>query len=114
MGVRNPYRIWVDRKANNTLYWGEVGPDAGTDLANRGPAAYDEFNRANGPGNYGWPYCGGPNVAYNDWDFATATPRGWFPCGGSHRPGQQLTPQHGRPAASADETGAGLGAARRQ
>ncbi|MFC4021760.1 PQQ-dependent sugar dehydrogenase [Micromonospora sp. GCM10011542] len=70
MGVRNPYRIWVDRKAGNTLYWGEVGPDAGADLANRGPAVYDEFNRATGPGNYGWPYCGGPNVAYNDWDFA--------------------------------------------
>ncbi|NYH46198.1 glucose/arabinose dehydrogenase [Micromonospora jinlongensis] len=86
MGVRNPYRIWVDRKANNTLYWGEVGPDAGVDLANRGPAAYDEFNRAAGPGNYGWPYCGGPNVAYNDWDFATASPRGWFPCGGSTGP----------------------------
>lgn len=86
MGVRNPYRIWVDRKAGNTLYWGEVGPDAGADLANRGPAAYDEFNRATGPGNYGWPYCGGPNVAYNDWDFAANAPRGWFPCGGSTGP----------------------------
>ncbi|MET7705698.1 ricin-type beta-trefoil lectin domain protein [Micromonospora sp. NPDC005413] len=86
MGVRNPYRIWVDRKANNTLYWGEVGPDAGVDLANRGPAAYDEFNRATAPGNYGWPFCGGPNVAYNDWDFAAAAPRGWFPCGGSTGP----------------------------
>ena len=70
MGVRNPYRVWVDKKAGNTLYWGEVGPDAGATIANRGPAAYDEFNRATGPGNYGWPYCGGPNIAYNDWDFA--------------------------------------------
>jgi len=26
MGVRNPYRIWVDRLNGNTLYWGEVGP----------------------------------------------------------------------------------------
>ncbi|MEV4756533.1 ricin-type beta-trefoil lectin domain protein [Micromonospora sp. NPDC049559] len=86
MGVRNPYRIWVDRKAGNTLYWGEVGPDAGATIANRGPAAYDEFNRATGPGNYGWPYCGGPNVAYNDWDFAANAPRGWFPCGGSTGP----------------------------
>ncbi|MYV54059.1 PQQ-dependent sugar dehydrogenase [Streptomyces sp. SID3212] len=86
MGVRNPYRVWVDKKANNTLYWGEVGPDAGATIPNRGPAAYDEFNRATGPGNYGWPYCGGPNVSYNDWDFAANTPRGWFPCGGSAGP----------------------------
>ncbi|MBE1489974.1 ricin-type beta-trefoil lectin domain protein [Plantactinospora soyae] len=86
MGLRNPYRIWVDKQAGNTLYWGEVGPDAGTTLANRGPAAYDEFNRATAPGNYGWPYCGGPNVAYNDWDFAANAPRGWFPCGGSTGP----------------------------
>ncbi|WP_203704724.1 ricin-type beta-trefoil lectin domain protein [Asanoa iriomotensis] len=86
MGVRNPYRVWVDKKANNTLYWGEVGPDAGATIANRGPAAYDEFNRASAPGNYGWPYCGGPNVAYNDWDFAANAPRGWFPCGGATGP----------------------------
>ncbi|WP_424531442.1 carbohydrate-binding protein [Sphaerisporangium viridialbum] len=86
MGTRNPYRIWVDKQAANTLYWGEVGPDAGATIANRGPAAYDEFNRATGPGNYGWPYCGGPNVAYNDWDFAANAPRGWFPCGGSAGP----------------------------
>ncbi|GAA1015198.1 glycosyl hydrolase [Acrocarpospora pleiomorpha] len=86
MGVRNPYRVWVDKKANNTLYWGEVGPDAGATIPNRGPAAYDEFNRATGPGNYGWPYCGGPNVAYNDWDFAANAPRGWFPCGGTTGP----------------------------
>ncbi|MGW4463494.1 carbohydrate-binding protein [Micromonospora sp. NPDC004704] len=86
MGTRNPYRIWVDKRAGNTLYWGEVGPDAGATLANRGPAAYDEFNRATGPGNYGWPYCGGPNVAYNDWDFAANAPRGWFPCGGTTGP----------------------------
>ncbi|MEU9889460.1 ricin-type beta-trefoil lectin domain protein [Sphaerisporangium sp. NPDC051011] len=86
MGTRNPYRVWVDKKANNTLYWGEVGPDAGATIPNRGPAAYDEFNRATGPGNYGWPYCGGPNVAYNDWDFAANAPRGWFPCGGTTGP----------------------------
>src|SRR5688572_6320667 len=60
MGVRNPYRVWFDR-GSGTLYWGEVGPDAGATLANRGPAAYDEFNRATAAGNYGWPYCGGPN-----------------------------------------------------
>ena len=86
MGLRNPYRIWVDRRAGNTLYWGEVGPDAGATIPNRGPAAYDEFNRATSPGNYGWPYCGGPNTAYNDWDFAANAPRSFFPCGGSTGP----------------------------
>ncbi|WP_051760709.1 discoidin domain-containing protein [Herbidospora cretacea] len=86
MGTRNPYRIWVDKQGGNTLYWGEVGPDAGATIANRGPAAYDEWNRATSAGNYGWPYCGGPNVAYNDWDFAANAPRGWFPCGGSTGP----------------------------
>jgi glucose/arabinose dehydrogenase/PKD repeat protein len=86
MGVRNPYRIWVDRTAGDTLYWGEVGPDAGADDPRRGPAAYDEFNRATSAGNYGWPYCGGPDVAYNDWDFAANAPRGWFPCGGATGP----------------------------
>jgi len=85
MGVRNPYRVWFDKRSA-TLYWGEVGPDAGATIANRGPAAYDEFNRATTAGNYGWPYCGGPNVAYNDWDFAANAPRGWFPCGGTAGP----------------------------
>ncbi|WP_127500482.1 PQQ-dependent sugar dehydrogenase [Actinoplanes solisilvae] len=85
MGVRNPYRIWADKRTN-TLYWGEVGPDAGATIANRGPAAYDEFNRTTTAGNFGWPYCGGPNVAYNDWDFAANAPRGWFPCGGTTGP----------------------------
>jgi type 1 glutamine amidotransferase/PKD repeat protein len=86
MGLRNPYRVWVDKRAGNTLYWGEVGPDAGATIPNRGPAAYDEFNRATGPGNFGWPYCGGPNTAYNDWDFAANQPRAWFPCGGNTGP----------------------------
>ncbi|WP_083950099.1 discoidin domain-containing protein [Herbidospora yilanensis] len=86
MGTRNPYRIWVDKQGGDTLYWGEVGPDAGATIANRGPAAYDEWNRATSAGNYGWPYCGGPNVAYNDWDFAANAPRGWFPCGGTTGP----------------------------
>ncbi|MFR9722433.1 PQQ-dependent sugar dehydrogenase [Streptomyces sp. MS19] len=86
MGLRNPYRVFVDEQADDTLYWGEVGPDAGATIPARGPAAYDEFNRATGPGNFGWPYCGGPNTAYNDWDFAADQPRGWFPCGGSTGP----------------------------
>lgn len=69
MGCRNPYRITVDT-ATNILYWGEVGPDAGTD-ATHGPRGYDEFNQAKKPGNYGWPYFVGNSKPYNDSDFAT-------------------------------------------
>jgi PKD repeat protein/glucose/arabinose dehydrogenase/type 1 glutamine amidotransferase len=85
MGVRNPFRISVDERTD-TLFWGEVGPDAGGTVPGRGPAAFDEWNRATEAGNYGWPYCGGPNVAYNDYDFATGQSGPLFPCGGATGP----------------------------
>ena len=69
MGCRNPYRIFVD-KETNTLLWGEVGPDAGTD-STRGPRGYDEFNIATKAGNYGWPLFIGNNFPYEHIDFAT-------------------------------------------
>lgn len=67
MGCRNPYRIAVNPKTS-TIYWGEIGPDAGEDKE-RGPRGYDEFNQAKKPGNYGWPYFVGNNYAYAKWDF---------------------------------------------
>lgn len=70
MGHRNPYRISVD-KHTGSVYWGDVGPDAGTDSVGIGPAAEDEYNVATAPGNFGWPYFVGDNKAYNDLDFAT-------------------------------------------
>jgi cytochrome c len=73
MGHRNPYRISVD-KHTGFLYWGEVGPDASVDSAQRGPMGYDEVNQAKKPGNYGWPYFVADNKAYFDYDFATKTP----------------------------------------
>ncbi|MES2890738.1 MAG: ThuA domain-containing protein, partial [Bacteroidota bacterium] len=69
MGCRNPYRIAVNN-ATSTVYWGEVGPDAGQD-SKYDPRGYDEFNQAKKPGNYGWPYFVGDNKAYHDSDFAT-------------------------------------------
>jgi cytochrome c len=69
MGCRNPYRISVNQETS-TLYWGEVGPDAGED-SRHGPRGYDEFNQAKKPGNYGWPYFVGDSKAYHDSDFAT-------------------------------------------
>jgi cytochrome c len=71
MGDRNPYRISVDKK-NNTLYWGEVGPDAQKDsLDTRGPRGYDEFNQAKTAGYYGWPLFIGPNIPYREYNYET-------------------------------------------
>ena len=81
MGHRNPYRISVD-KHTGFLYWGDVGPDAPADSANRGPAGHDEVNQARRAGNFGWPYFVGDNKAYFDYDFATNTP------------GKQFDPAH--------------------
>jgi cytochrome c len=69
MGCRNPWRISVDQKSGY-LYWGEVGPDAGTP-GDRGPAGHDEINQARKAGNFGWPYFVGPNLAYPDVNFET-------------------------------------------
>jgi cytochrome c len=68
MGCRNPYRISIDQKTGY-LYWGEVGPDAGNDDAQRGPRGYDEVNQAKSPGYFGWPYFVGNNYAYAKYDF---------------------------------------------
>ena len=69
MGCRNPYRMAVNQ-ATSTVYWGEVGPDAGEDSKNA-PRGYDEFNQAKKAGNFGWPYFVGDSKAYHDSDFAT-------------------------------------------
>ena len=74
MGDRNPYRISVDQK-NSNLYWGEVGPDAGSDsLATRGPRGYDEVNQARKAGFFGWPLFVGDNYAYHEYNYATGVP----------------------------------------
>jgi cytochrome c len=75
MGCRNPYRIAINNKTS-TLYWGEIGPDAGKD-STQGPKGYDEFNQAKQAGNFGWPYFVANNQAYSKWNFEnnTAGPR---------------------------------------
>ena len=73
MGHRNPYRISVD-KHSGFVYWGDVGPDATVDSAQRGPTGQDEVNQARRAGNFGWPYFVGDNKAYFAYDFATNTP----------------------------------------
>lgn len=71
MGNRNPYRISVDKK-NGNVYWGEVGPDAGSDsLERRGSRGYDELNQARKAGYFGWPLFVGKNYPYHRFDYAT-------------------------------------------
>ncbi len=70
MGARNPYKITYD-KASSTLFFGDVGPDAGEDSVVQGPRGYDEINRAAAPGNFGWPLFLGNNYAFIDYDYTT-------------------------------------------
>jgi len=68
MGCRNPFRISIDSKTK-TLYWGEVGPDAG-DPSDKGPMGHDEVNQAKTAGNYGWPFVIADNKPYPIRNFA--------------------------------------------
>ena len=72
MGCRNPWRLSVDSHTG-TVYWGDVGPDAGND-GPRGSRGYDEVNQARGPGNFGWPYFIADNRPYVDYDYVSRTP----------------------------------------
>jgi len=72
MGCRNPFRHSIDSKTGH-LYWGDIGPDAGKDISDRGPKGIGEFNQARKPGFWGWPYTRGNNQAYNDYNFITET-----------------------------------------
>lgn len=69
MGCRNPFRLSMDEKSN-TLYWGEVGPDA-DQPSDRGPRGFDEINQAATAGNYGWPLVIADNQPYPIVDFAS-------------------------------------------
>lgn len=68
MGCRNPFRFSIDSKTNS-VYWGDVGPDAGKPDSLRGPEGMGEFNQAKQAGYYGWPYSRGNNQMYFDYDF---------------------------------------------
>ncbi|MET8912033.1 ThuA domain-containing protein [Micromonospora sp. NPDC004551] len=79
MGMRNPFRITVDSKTHALLV-ADYGPDARSANPNRGPEGTVEFNRITSAGNYGWPYCIGNNIPFNDYDFATSTSGPKFDC----------------------------------
>jgi cytochrome c len=72
MGHRNPWRPSVDSKTG-FLYWGDIGPDA-TEDSEVSPMGYDELNQARKPGNFGWPYFVGPNVAAPPFNYVDGEP----------------------------------------
>jgi cytochrome c len=69
MGVRNPFRQFVDAQTG-FIYWGDVGQNIEPSI-NVGPNGYDEVNQARVAGNFGWPYFTGANEAYRHFDFDT-------------------------------------------
>ncbi len=72
MGVRNPWRIFVDSRTG-WVYWSEVGPDAVDDTATTA-RGYDEFNQAKAPGNFGWPYFIGESGSFPWFDYEAKKP----------------------------------------
>ncbi len=70
MGVRNPWKMKVD-PGTGWLYWGEVGPNPGLAIPERGPVSYEEINQAREAGNFGWPYIIADNKPYRDFDYNT-------------------------------------------
>ncbi|MFC0106054.1 ThuA domain-containing protein [Kibdelosporangium aridum] len=79
MGFRNAFRFSV-HPTTGVIYAADYGPDAANDNANRGPAAIVEWNIITSPGFYGWPYCVGDNIPYNDYNFATGQSGAKFNC----------------------------------
>ncbi|WP_247672878.1 PQQ-dependent sugar dehydrogenase [Micromonospora sp. C51] len=79
MGLRNPFRIELDRKTND-LYVADYSPDAGEPDPLRGPAGHGKWFVARKAGNHGWPYCITPQLPYRDYDFATEESGAEFDC----------------------------------
>ena len=68
--TRRPAAVW----------WPTTARTRGAANPNRGPEGTVEWNLIKQPGNYGWPYCVGNNIPYNDYNFATTTSGAKFNC----------------------------------
>jgi hypothetical protein len=79
MGFRNPFRIEIDMRSGD-VYVGDYSPDARNADPARGPAGQGRWVIVDEPGNYGWPYCVSPDIAYVDYDFATGQSGEPFDC----------------------------------
>lgn len=69
MGCRNPFRVMCDH-ATGEVMWGDVGVNVDPRCGIT-PSGYDEINRTNTPGNFGWPLFSGPNEPFTSFDFET-------------------------------------------
>ncbi len=81
MGERNPFRMNIDPKTGFPVV-ANYGPDAPSASSTRGPQNTVEWDVLSRPGNAGWPYCVGPNLAYVDYNFANNTSGSPFNCNG--------------------------------
>ncbi|MEO9947309.1 ThuA domain-containing protein [Paraglaciecola sp.] len=87
MGTRNPYTLAFDDQ-ENTLYYGDVGPDARAFTDEHGAKGYDEINKVTQAGNFGWPLFIANNKAYRQFDYEADEAGKW------HNP---LSPQNTSP-----------------
>jgi cytochrome c len=72
MGHRNPYHPRIDSKSG-WIFTGEVGLDAGSVRADRGPEGREEWNLAVEPGFYGHPYCVATNIPWKKYTSPSTT-----------------------------------------
>ncbi|GLW05761.1 hypothetical protein Misp01_08910 [Microtetraspora sp. NBRC 13810] len=79
MGLRNPYRIELNRSTGD-LYVADYSPDAQQADPLRGPSGTGKWTAIRKAGNYGWPYCGTARLPYTDYDFATGASGAKFDC----------------------------------
>lgn len=82
MGLRNPFRIHVD-KHTGWLLWGENGPPnnwvPGTKIDKKTvPLGYDEFNLAKNPGFRGYPMVIANQQAFKNYDPNSKKEKGYF------------------------------------
>jgi cytochrome c len=96
MGLRNPFRFDVNPKTDE-VYMADYSPDAGEPNPDRGPAGHGRWMVIDEPGNFGWPFCVTPTIAYRDYDFGTETAGPAFNCAAPvndsrHNTGRRVLP----------------------
>ncbi|MFG1973441.1 PQQ-dependent sugar dehydrogenase [Nonomuraea fuscirosea] len=79
MGLRNPFRIELNRRTGD-LYVGDYSPDQQQANPQRGPSGTGKWTTIRKAGNYGWPYCATARLPYVDYDFGTGASGAAFDC----------------------------------
>ncbi|WP_370518000.1 ThuA domain-containing protein [Micromonospora sp. MP36] len=65
MGFRQPFTVHTDPANPGSVVVGEFCHDNSVDQPDRAPAGVCEWNKVDGPGFYGWPFCVGDNSKIN-------------------------------------------------